>query len=189
MKKTLTLLLCLAVVQLFAGTNPNKESNHLLLTKAVSQTSIWEVNNGSAFSFAPTVFLKQLPTEDVLQDKVAQSANQSAANIPCGCNTDKYVIANPGVRKIRNNETNLYYNLGTPITLTPQNICNPANCLTQWRMKVFDAVTELPLPSGGNSGNTTILQMTLNSLAGYKVEFTGTCNGQKCNLIFWIKPK
>jgi len=118
-----------------------------------------------------------------------QAVAQTTPTVPgCNCSTDMYVIANPGVFKIRCGQTHLF-DMGTNITLIPQNICTPANCLSEWAINAYDAQTGVHVKGGKGVGNASGLGITLNSNAGFRVELDGSCNGHKCHCEFWIKPK
>ena len=112
------------------------------------------------------------------------------SSVACDCAKDKYVVAqvNSIGYKIRCGETKLF-DLGTVIHFIPQNICNPANCLTDWNMAVNDAQTGAFISSGTVTSNTASIALTLNSANGYKITWAGHCNGKKCECTFWIKTK
>ena len=110
------------------------------------------------------------------------------SSLNCECSNDMYVIATPGGLKIRCKETKIF-DYGTTITLVPQNICNPADCLLDWTIKVFDLQTGAFITSGSGTGSTSSFVLTLNSLAGYRIEVTGNCNGKKCVCTFYIRTK
>ena len=107
-------------------------------------------------------------------------------DITCDCSNDMYVIAKPGEFKIRCKDTKIF-DYGTVITLVPENICNPAKCLSEWNIRVYDLQTGAFVTSGSGSGINSSFEFTLNSLAGYRIEVTGNCNGKKCVCTFYIR--
>ena len=108
--------------------------------------------------------------------------------LSCECNNDMYIIVRPGELKIRCTESKIF-DYGTKITLVPQNICNPAECLSEWNINVYDAQTGAYVTSGSGTGNNSFFDLSLNSYAGYRIELTGNCNGKKCKCEFWIRTK
>jgi hypothetical protein len=117
-----------------------------------------------------------------------EKSNQNS--VACDCAKDKYVIAqvNSIGYKIRCNETKLL-ELGSVINFIPQNICDPAKCLTDWNMAVNDAKTGAFITSGTVASSTSSIPLTFNSENGYKITWAGHCNGKKCECTFWIKKK
>ncbi|MES2332473.1 MAG: hypothetical protein V4539_22900 [Bacteroidota bacterium] len=104
----------------------------------------------------------------------------------CDCSKDMYVTANPGVIKIRCNETKTF-DYGTTITITPQNICSTAECLSEWSMNILDARTGALIKTEKGAGSNSFLTLVLNSVNGYNVELTTNCNGKICKCGFTIK--
>ena len=134
--------------------------------------------------------------DDTSSTRVVNKLNVEGENktkqstVTCDCNKDMYVIAqvNSTGYKIRCRETKMF-DLGTTIHFIPQNICNLANCLTDWNMAVNDALTGAFVTSGTVTSNTSSIALTLNSVNGYKITWAGHCNGKKCECEFWIKKK
>jgi hypothetical protein len=180
MKKILTLLLLLVGVHLVAQTNTISENNNLLFPNLFSYSGNCETSNQT--------FLFSASNHGIIEDKPLQTGEQTNASRPCDCNTDMYVIANPGGWKVRCHETK-FFEYGTTVTIMPQNICNPAQCLGEWTMKAFDAQTGALISTISRAGSNASFTLTLNTTAGYRVEFTGSCNGKVCKCEYWIKPK
>ena len=109
----------------------------------------------------------------------------------CDCNPDMYVVvqqAGGAAVKIKCGATNTF-DYGSTITITPQNICSTAGCMSDWKINVYDAQTGTFITGGSGVGSTSTMVLTLNSLAGYKLDLTADCNGKKCTCEFWIRPK
>ena len=111
-------------------------------------------------------------------------------DITCDCNKEMYVTAKTNLvkTKIACKETKIF-DYGTVITLVPENICTPAECLSEWNIRVYDLKTGAFVTSGSGSGINSSFALTLNSEAGYRIELTGNCNGIKCTCEFLIRTR
>ncbi|MHB1178927.1 MAG: SdrD B-like domain-containing protein [Daejeonella sp.] len=115
---------------------------------------------------------------------------EDCTNTTCDCSKEMYVTAKTKLvkTKIACKETKIF-DYGTVITLVPENICNPAECLSEWNIRVYDLQTGAFVTSGSGSGINSSFALTLNSEAGYRIELTGNCNGIKCKCEFSIRTR
>ncbi len=115
---------------------------------------------------------------------------EDCTDTACDCSKEMYVTAKTKLvkTKIACKETKIF-DYGTVITLVPENICNPAECLSEWNIRVYDLKTGAFVSSGSGSGINSSFELTLNSDAGYRIELTGYCNGNKCTCEFSIRTR
>jgi hypothetical protein len=115
---------------------------------------------------------------------------EDCTNTTCDCSKEMYVTAKTKLEKIKIGckETKIF-DYGAVITLVPENICNPAECLSEWNIRVYDLKTGAFVSSGSGSGINSSFALTLNSEAGYRIELTGYCNGIKCTCEFSIRTR
>ncbi len=177
--------------------NPNDESCRATTSWEIQKDNVLiQTGNGTntiTDSFTPTengiyIITLNATCNDIKCPPCTYVVVVEDCNSRCDCTKDMYVIVNPGGFKIRCKET-MVLDYGTTINLIPQNICDPADCLTGWSMKVFDTQSGALITTGNGSGNSSSLVLTLNSTEGYRIELVGNCNGNKCSCEFWIETK
>ncbi|MBZ0202499.1 MAG: hypothetical protein K8I03_05735, partial [Ignavibacteria bacterium] len=109
----------------------------------------------------------------------------------CDCNKDIFVVAKTpedGSLKIRCKESKTF-TLGTTVTLVPSNICEPAECLGNWEMMIYDAESGAYITTASGSGVNSYYDLVLSSNSGYRIVLTAVCGDTKCECEFWIRTK